>query len=631
MNPRMIFDRSKNDLRALVTERLLPHVETPGRYIGGELNSVVKDPNETGVAVALAFPDAYEIGMSHLGIQLLYGLLNSIDGVACERTFAPWPDMESLMRKYNVPLFSLENYRPLGDFDVVGFSLQYEMSYTNVLNMLDLAGIPLFRRDRKDDDPIIIAGGPGAMSPEPLADFIDIFVLGDGEDTLSRLVTQLRDTRDNGSTSTRRQTRRERIHSLVKGRQGLYAPCLYDVDYAPDGTIKEIRTTEPWVPATVNTSSVRDLNKSYFPEKPIVPLIQTIHDRITLEVMRGCTQGCRFCQAGMIRRPTRVRTVSTLVRLAESSYKNTGHDEISLAALSISDYPRLEELLSELQKTFDSRKVNISLPSLRVSDMLERIPPFLNSVRKSSLTLAPEAARDSMKKTINKDIKDDDLYKGVRKAFELGWNTVKLYFLVGLPGENDDDIDAIVKVAYNVSNLKKEVDGSPASVNLTVAPFVPKTHTPFQWEPMVSLERFRHIKDRLRDKIRHRRIRLKFNNPERSMLEGVFSRGDRRLGRVIHRAWEMGCRFDSWEDHFDFQRWQTAFEETGLDIGFYLYRRRGQDETLPWSHINAGVNGEFLRFELSKSAQGIITEDCFTGDCPDCGACPRSSSFQEVA
>ncbi len=611
-----------NNLREFITNKILPLVERPGQFIGGEWNSVVKDHRDVSVSIALAFPDTYEIGMSHLGIQILYALLNSREDMVCERVFTPWPDMEALLRKHEIPLFSLETYTPLKNFDIIGFSLQYEMCYTNVLTMLDLAGVPLKRYERTETDPIIIAGGPIALAPEPMSDFIDIFLVGDGEESLPAFVEHFKKLKQDGSL-----TRKEKIISLVKNIKGLYAPSLFDVAYASDGTISEIKPNTEGIPEVVRAAAIRNLDSTYFPEKPIVPFVKTIHDRITLEVMRGCTQGCRFCQAGMIKRPTRFRKVETLTKLAETCYNNTGHEEITLASLSISDYPDLQKLMVQMGIEFNSKKVNISLPSLRISDHLTTLPSFLNTVRKSGLTLAPEAATMNLRRVINKNITDEDLYNGVEEAYRKGWKAVKLYFMIGLPSETDDDIDAIATLAYNVSSLRKKVAGSRANINIALAPFVPKAHTPFQWEPMVTLERIKEIERRLRDKVRSHHIRLKFHKAERSILEGIFARGDRRLGDVILQAWQSGCKFDAWDEHFDYQKWQEAFQNVGIDGSFYMHRKREDDELFPWDHISSGITKDFLKAEKALAFQKTFTKDCLTDDCPDCGACPRSANF----
>ncbi|MGR3311210.1 MAG: TIGR03960 family B12-binding radical SAM protein [Candidatus Brocadiales bacterium] len=611
-----------NNLREFITNKILPLVERPGQFIGGEWNSVVKDHRDVSVSIALAFPDTYEIGMSHLGIQILYALLNSREDTVCERVFTPWPDMEALLRKHEIPLFSLETYTPLKNFDIIGFSLQYEMCYTNVLTMLDLAGMPLKRYERTETDPIIIAGGPIALAPEPMSDFIDIFLVGDGEESLPAFVEHFKKLKQDGSL-----TRKEKIISLVKNIKSLYAPSLFDVAYASDGTISEIKPNTEGIPAVVRAAAIRNLDSTYFPEKPIVPFVKTIHDRITLEVMRGCTQGCRFCQAGMIKRPTRFRKVETLTRLAETCYNNTGHEEITLASLSISDYPDLQKLMVQMGIEFNSKKVNISLPSLRISDHLKTLPGFLNTVRKSGLTLAPEAATMNLRRVINKNITDEDLYNGVEEAYKKGWKAVKLYFMIGLPTETDDDIDAIATLAYNVSSLRKKVAGSRANINIALAPFVPKAHTPFQWEPMVTLERIKEIERRLRDKVRSHAIRLKFHKAERSILEGIFARGDRRLGDVILQAWQSGCKFDAWDEYFDYQKWQEAFQKAGIDGSFYMHRNREDDELFPWDHISSGITKDFLKVEKALAFQKVFTKDCLTDDCPDCGACPRSANF----
>src|SRR3989338_1089979 len=538
-----------NDLKHFVTENILPLVEMPGQYIGGEWNSVVKNHAEIDVKVALAFPDTYSIGMSHLGIQILYGLLNERVDTVCEMVFAPLDDMESLMRKYKIPLFSLETYTPLKKFDLVGFSLQYELSYTNVLNMLNLSEIPIMSSERSETDPLIIAGGPCAISPEAVADFIDIFLVGDGEESLPQLVELFKDMK------RRKVFRKERIIAIAQTLRNAYAPSLYEVSYHQDNTIREIHPKMTGLPPLLRAASVKDLNKTYYPTRPIVPYVKPFHARITIEVRRGCTQGCRFCQAGMSKRPTRPRTVENILKLAELSYENTGHKEISMAYISISDYPFLKRLMEQMNQVFVPRHVNISFPSLRVNEQLVLLPSLLNTVRKSGLTLAPEAATPALRKIINKNITDEDLCKGIEEAFRQGWNLVKLYFMIGLPTETDDDIDAIARLAYNVSDLKKGIDGCFGQVNISIAPFVPKAHTPFQWHPMITLQRIKEIRNRLFGRIRRKCIHIKFHNAERSILEGIFARGDRRLGKVIYRAWQDGCKFDAWEEHFNFQKW----------------------------------------------------------------------------
>lgn len=610
------------NIRSYVEDKILPFVETPGQYIGGEWNSIKKEDNNIDVRIALAFPDTYAIGMSHLGMQILYGLLNEREDTACERVFAPWYDMDAALRDHDIPLYSLETFRPLREFDIIGFSLQYEMSYTNVLNMLDLARIPLKREERTEKDPLIIAGGPLALTPEPISDFIDIFFVGDGEEELPHFIECFKTLKH-----TNHLQKEEKILSLVKNMNNLYAPSLYDVSYDSDGILGKVKPRFPGVPPVVRGASIRNLGKTYFPEHPVVPFVQTVHDRISIEVMRGCTQGCRFCQAGMTKRPNRVRSVDNILNMSRDCYRSTGHDEISLGALSISDYPHLKDLMARMGEVFNEKNVNISFPSLRVSDQLIRLPSYLNTVRKSGLTLAPEAATTRLRKVINKNISNEDLFDGVKEAYKEGWNLVKLYFMIGLPTETDEDVEEIASLAYEVSGLMKEVKGSFGNVNITIAPFVPKAHTPFQWEPMVSLKRIKDIKQIIIGKIRHRRIRVKFNKPERSILEGVFARGDRRLGKVILQAWREGCRFDAWDDHFDYDKWKNAFEKTGLNEDFYLFRERSEDEVLPWDHISSGIIKEFLKEERKKSLEQEFTPDCFTDGCPECGACARSKYY----
>jgi len=593
-----------------VFEDMLARVERPAQYIGGEWNAVVKDHRQVAASVALAFPDTYPIGMSHLGIAILYEALNRTRQFAAERVFMPLPDMQAQLEGRGLPLFSLETRTPLREFDLVGFSLQYEMCYTNVLAMLELAGIPIRSADRDDRCPIVAAGGQGAMAPEPLAPFIDLFVIGDGEEMALTLAQAVADTRG--------MPRPERLRALARASPHFYLPSLYREVRDGEGRYRGLEPVVEGVPERVSRAVVENLDAAPYPEAPIVPHVQTIHDRITLEILRGCTQGCRFCQAGMVRRPARVRSVERLREVAWRAYQATGHSEVSLASLSSSDYPDLPGLIRAMAELFDPLKVNVALSSLRVDDQLEALPALLRSVRKSGLTIAPEAAREELRRRINKNISTADLLRGAREAYRQGWRAVKLYFMIGLPGESDEDVDAIADLAHEVSAQRS---GRGGRVNVAVAPFVPKPHTPFQWEAMDEVEALREKQRRILSRARSRRVRFKFHNVERSHIEAVISRGDRLVGEAIARARRLGAQLDAWDEHFSYQRWLRAFAEAGVAPRDYANRRRADDEPLPWDHIDSGVRREFLLAERQRAERGEPTPDCRLGVCTRCGAC----------
>jgi len=603
-----------DDIRTVLNERVLPFVEMPAQYVGGEPNAIVKDHSKVDVKFALAFPDAYTVGISHLGMQILYTILNAREDVAAERSYAPFPDMAAKMREEHLPLYSLETYTPLRDFDIVGFSLQYEMCATNVLLMLDLAGIPLLSERRAPEDPLIVAGGPCAFNPEPMSSFIDLFIIGDGEEAVTALVDELKAVR-----RRKKASRREILIHLAKKVPGAYAPSLYDVEYNDDGTIKSVKPAVKGVPERVKAALVKDINSFPLPGKPLVPLVEAVHDRISLEVIRGCTHGCRFCQAGIIKRPFRARDPLKLMEAARECYRATGYSEISLGALSISDYPHLYPLLKGLTAYFDPLCVNVSLPSLRVNKELKELPSVLNSVRKSGLTLAPEAASESLRLRINKNITDEDLLTGAREAYVAGWETVKLYFMVGLPGETDADVDAIAKLAKKVSLLRKELGKSPARVNISVAPFVPKPHTPFQWEAMLSPDTLRMRQAKLKSDIKGQNIWLKSHRVDRSQLEAILARGDRTLGITIFEAYRRDCVFDAWEEHFKIETWEQVLRDCGVDAAFYANRERPEYEVFPWDHIDAGVTRKFLLAERHRALKGEVTTDCREAHCNACG------------
>jgi radical SAM family uncharacterized protein len=589
--------------------RLLPRVQTPAQYIGGELNSVVKDHRQVRGKLCLAFPDAYTLGMSHHGLQVLYTLLNNDPQWACERAFTPWIDFEQLLRERGLPLYSLETFTPLRDFDLLGFSLQYEVCYTNLLTMLDLGGIPLHSAERTLDDPLVVCGGPGAQNPEVLAPFVDVFVIGDGEESLPWLMDKwvsLKERQRAGGVSPL-MAREDLIAELVGSTTWAYAPRFYAPEYHADGTLAALQRTRGDVPREVVACTInQDLDAIPLPTRPVVPFVQTPHDRIAIEIMRGCPWQCRFCQSTVIKRPLRVRSVETIVNAALESYRHTGHNEISLLSLSTSDYPEFEELVRRMHEVFTPLGVNISLPSLRVNHQLRSLPGLMQGVRRAGLTLAPEVARDDMREQIRKKIKNEDLYEGCREAFKNGWQRVKLYFLCGLPGERVCDLDGIVEMAETIAAIGKEVRGRYADVTASVSNFVPKPHTAYQWNGMQTREYLRWAGQHLKKRCRLKAVRVKQHDIECSLLEGVLTRGDRRIAPALEAAWRRGCRLDGWRECFRPEVWWQTFADLGIDPAWYSQRNRPMSELLPWDHVNVKKPGrDFLVKEQGRSLQQL--------------------------
>jgi radical SAM family uncharacterized protein/radical SAM-linked protein len=597
-------------------EDVLPRVSRPSRYLGGEPGSLRKDPAQVDTTFALAFPDVYEVGMSHLGFAILYHVLNALEGVAAERVYAPWPDMEEHLRAAGAPLVSLESERPLGQFDIVGFTLQYELSYSNILNMLDLAGIPRRRGDRDENAPLIVVGGPCAFNPEPLADFIDCAVIGDGEEAVVELCEAVRASRAAGES---RDLLLERLAAI----EGIYVPSLFAVDYREDGRLAAIRPLREGY-EKVSRRFLTDLDAAPYPTSPIVPFMNTVHDRVSVEIARGCTRGCRFCQAGYIYRPVRERSPQRIADIIEESLERSGYEEVSLLSLSTGDYSCIEPLIKGLMNRYAKEKVAVSFPSLRVGSLTPELMEEIKKVRKTGFTLAPEAGTERLRQVINKGITEEDLLDATRAAFTLGWRVIKLYFMMGLPTETEEDLAAIIDLASRVKHTGKGTEGG-ADVNASVSTFVPKAHTPFQWEPQLSIQETLKRQDFLREGLRKKKLRLKWHEASLSFLEGVFARGDRRLGAVLEKAVDLGCRFDGWRDHFDFARWQEAFASCGIDPAWYL-RERGEEEVLPWDHIDCGIPKAFFRAERRRSLAGTYTPDCRSGECSGCGLC----DFEEL-
>lgn len=597
----------------------LQHVEKPARYMGGEWNSVAKNHSEVDVTMAFAFPDVYEVSMSHLGIKILYGIVNERPDAAAERVFAPWHDMEAEMRNREIPLFSLETKTPIRDFDLLAFTLQYEMCYTNIINMLDLAGIPFYGKDRDLSFPLLIGGGPCVYNMEPIADFFDVVSIGESEDWINEFIDLYKAEKEKGFPGGKEAFLRKAAQI-----EGTYIPSLYEPQYTESGDFAGMKVLAEEAPAIVKKRIVEDMEAAFYPTKPVVPYLDIVHDRAVLELFRGCLRGCRFCQAGMLYRPVRERTPERLVQLAKEIIANTGYNEISLMSLSSADYSKLPELVDMLMEEFKDKQVSVSLPSLRIDAFSIDIAKKVQQVRKSGLTFAPEAGSQRMRDVINKGVSEENLMSACENAFKSGWNTVKLYFMMGLPTETDEDVAGIADLAYKVLDLHREITGKRnGKVTVSCSFFVPKSHSPYQWYGQQDVEEIHRKQKYLKSLINNRNISYHYHDGYTGYLEAVFARGDRRLAASVVEAWKLGCKFDGWTEFFNYDTWMQAFKNTNIDPEYYARRNRDFSEALPWDHLDDTVSKEFLRREWERAVDGTLTWDCRRKPCNGCNACPE--------